>query len=281
MIDDKPSITAAAVAWARAATDEQDEITKWLVPRGYHAFLSATASERVGKKASTAIRRVVSGGLTDHMRLRTAAIDGLLEQAVNVGVEQLVLLGAGLDARAYRLAWLADVTVFEVDHPASQQYKQRKVAKSVVACGSLTHVAVDFACESLPDKLTAAGFDPHKPAFWIWEGVTMYLPRATTSATLAAIASLSCAGSRIVATYMLPEQFGNGVWSRRVKQLFSALDEPLVGGMTPAEMRSMLREHGFKALADGSNSDWAQQLGASGAGWALLFRSERMAVAEC
>lgn len=280
MIDNKPSITAAAVAWARTATDDGDEITKWLVPRGYHSFLAATDSSKIGKTASKMIRRVISGGLTDHMRLRTAAIDALLEQAVNVGIKQLVLLGAGLDVRSYRLPWLSDVTVFEVDHPASQQYKRRKVARAEPTCRTLMYVAVDFAHDGLMERMQAAGFDETQPAFWIWEGVTMYLPPKATESTLAAIAALSCRDSRLVTTYMLPEPLGDGIWSAWVRRLFGALDEPLIGAMNPTQVRSLLRTHGFMALADGSNWDWAQQLGASGAGWALLFRSERMAVAQ-
>ena len=279
MIDGKPSVTAAVVAWARAAADPSDTVTPWLVPRGYHRTLDATSPNVLGNGISAALRRAFSAGLVDHMRLRTAAIDGLLEQAIKQGIHQVVLLGAGLDARAYRLPFLAPCTVFEVDHPASQAYKTRKIEGRAPMCGELRHVAMDFAVDDLQQRLSEAGFDAKKPSFWVWEGVTMYLPRPATEATLDAISALSAPDSRLVLTYMIPEHAGLGGNSPLVRRLFSLIDEPLIGGMAPRDLRGMLRERRFSVLSDGSNWDWGQQLGQPGAAWALVFRSERMAFA--
>lgn len=284
----KPSVTAAVVAWARAANPQSsDPVTPWLIPRAYHRTLQATDARVIGERASTIARRALSGGLTDHMRLRTAAIDGVLRQSVGVGIRQVVLLGAGLDARAYRLAELADCTVFEVDHPASQAYKLRKVGGELHSespapapqplCAKLVHVAVDFSEERFDEKLREAGFKPQEPSFWVWEGVTMYLPAAVARASLEMIAELSCAGSRVAMTYMIPKHFGGGALSPWTRRIFAAIDEPLIGGMTPQTVRDTVRGAGFSLLSDGSNWEWAQQLGAHGAGWATLFRAERMA----
>ena len=223
---------------------------------------------------------MMTGGLTDHMRLRTAAIDGLLQQAINEGIDQVVLLGAGLDVRAHRLAWLGQCVVFEVDHPASQAYKRRKVGSATPGCRELRYVSVDFGRESLLERLSEAGLDRSRPAFWVWEGVTMYLPHEATDETMAAIAQLSASGSRLVLTYMLPGDPLTDGHIRFVKRWLRAIDEPLIGTMVPDDVRAMLRRHGFMALADGSNVDWAREMGESGAGWALFFRSERMAVAR-
>ena len=227
----RPSTTAAIVAWARAAGDPHDTITRTLIPRAYARSLVATDSVRLGAGLSAATRRLISAGLVDHMRLRTAAIDHLLGRAVAQGVQQIVLLGAGLDARAHRLSGLEAVRVFEVDHPASQAYKRHKVERLPNTAAEVVYVPVDFERESLTDRLTACHFDAKSPSFWVWEGVTMYLDPAATDATLRAIAALAAPGSRAIATYMIPEPLGAA--SPWVHRALAILDEPLRGALTP------------------------------------------------
>ena len=280
MIEDRPSVTAAVVACARAAANPADAVTPKLVPGIYRGWLAATSPRCLGGPLSGLMRTATSGGLFDHMRLRTKAIDSLLQQAVKQGIDQVVLLGAGLDSRAYRLPWLSECTVYEVDHPASQAYKRRKAATLDTACQTLRHVTVDFEKESLIDRLRSAEFDTGRPAFWIWEGVTMYLPHTATEAALQAISSLSPPGSRLAATYMIPDHVGSTGQIRWVKRMLSVIDEPLIGALWPGQVQPILRQHGWQVLADGSNVDWARQMGESGAGWALLFRCERLVVAQ-
>lgn len=212
------------------------------------------------------------------MRLRTAAIDHLLGRAVAQGVQQIVLLGAGLDARAHRLSGLEAVRVFEVDHPASQAYKRHKVERLPNTAAEVVYVPVDFERESLTDRLTACHFDAKSPSFWVWEGVTMYLDPAATDATLRAIAALAAPGSRAIATYMIPEPLGAA--SPWVHRALAILDEPLRGALTPKHLHDMAREADFQVISDGCNSDWARDMGATGAGWAAFFRSERMVLLE-
>jgi len=274
----RPSITAAVVAWARAAASPGDALTPELLPRPYRHTLAAPSTGRLGDVLSNGVRRIVSAGLLDHMKLRTAAIDALVVKAVRGGARQVVLLGAGLDARAHRMAELAGITVFEVDHPASQAYKRKKVQRAGVDDAEVRYVAVDFERESLSERLVEAGFSGDSPSFWVWEGVTMYLEHAATEATMRAIAEVGCPGSGVAMSYMLPTPLGGA--SRWVHRALAVIDEPLRGGLSPEQVRHMLHSAGFAVLADGSNWDWARELGADGAGWALLWRAERLAVAE-
>ena len=126
-----------------------------------------------------------------------------LAEAVAQGVRQYVLLGAGLDTFAYRNPH-PDLRVFEVDHPATQAWKQRLVAAAELPPQpNLTYVPVNFEAETLPQRLAEAGYDPEAPSFFAWLGVVPYLTLAAFRATISTIATGS-PGSGIVFDYSQP-----------------------------------------------------------------------------
>jgi len=133
------------------------------------------------------------------MIIRTRFIEERLEQAIRDGASQLVILGAGFDTRAYRLTeLLTNARVFEVDQPATQEHKKRRVREAGIEIPpNLTYVAVDFRHDKLADVLAAAGYDSTKKTFFIWEGVTMYLPEASVEETLRWVAA-QAPGSTII-----------------------------------------------------------------------------------
>ena len=120
------------------------------------------------------------------MTVRTRFIDEALERAIAGGATQVVVLGAGFDSHAYRCRdLLAHVRVFEVDRPATQALKRQRVNEVLGGPPlNLTYVAIDFQHENLPDVLTRHRYDPAQRTFFIWEGVTMYLPEAAVRDTL-------------------------------------------------------------------------------------------------
>src|SRR5262245_8923242 len=113
--------------------------------------------------------------------VRTRWIDDAIAQALARGLDQLVLLGAGFDARAHRLPGIERVRVFEVDHPATQAMKRRVVG---LAPPHVAYVPVDLAREALPDALARAGLRGDARTLILWEGVTNYLDEPTVDATL-------------------------------------------------------------------------------------------------
>jgi methyltransferase (TIGR00027 family) len=120
---------------------------------------------------------------------RSRYAEDLLAQAVTRGVTQYVLLGAGLDTFAHRNPY-PTLRVFEVDHPATQQWKcELLLASGLPTLANLTYVPVDFERQSLPAQLHAAAFDTAIPTFFAWLGVVPYLTREAFRATLAFIAS--------------------------------------------------------------------------------------------
>jgi methyltransferase (TIGR00027 family) len=104
--------------------------------------------------------------------MRTRYIDDVVVAEAALDVTQLVLLGAGLDTRAYRLPDLQAVTVFEVDLPALQRRKQRRLRGTSPTAREVRFVPLDLDTQSLDAALIAAGFDRSRPVLFVWEGVT-------------------------------------------------------------------------------------------------------------
>ena len=125
------------------------------------------------------------------MTIRTRFIDEALQRAIANGATQVVVLGAGFDSHAYRCRdLLADVRVFEVDRPATQALKKQRVNAALGGPPvNLTYVAIDFQHEDLSDVLSRHGYDPAQRTFFIWEGVTMYLPEEAVRDTLRFVAT--------------------------------------------------------------------------------------------
>lgn len=273
MREGRPSFTAAAVAVARSVAGV-DALALALVD----GPLAAVA--RVGRTgwAGAAVVNVATLGLVDHIELRTRAIDAALREGVAAGLAQLVVLGAGLDARAWRMPELAGVRVFEVDHPSTQAFKRARVGDRAPEARDVRFVPVDFARDALSDALAAAGHDVQAPTFWVWEGVTMYLPPAAVRTTLASIAQRSARASRVAVTYATPRASPLGPLAVRVAHVgFRLLGEPILGPRTSGEMRAELGDAGFRVTDDLSATQWDDRYGDGRR--RLLLMDEHLAVA--
>ncbi|OBJ26891.1 class I SAM-dependent methyltransferase [Mycobacterium sp. 1245801.1] len=142
-----------------------------------------------------------SGWKLEHMPAamasRTRFFDSFFRAATQAGIRQAVILASGLDARAYRLAWPADMTVFEIDQPQVIEFKTATLAKLDAApTAQLRTVAVDLR-NDWPKALVDAGFDQSRPTAWIAEGLLGYLPPEAQDRLLDNITALSAAGSRL------------------------------------------------------------------------------------
>jgi methyltransferase (TIGR00027 family) len=176
------------------------------------------------------------------MVARTVEIDEVVRAAAS---PQVVILGAGLDGRAWRMTELRDATVFEVDHPDSQRQKRTRAAALTPMAHEVRFVPVDFTRDDLDTALTAAGHDPAVKTTWIWEGVVMYLTLAEIEATLAVIARRSAPGSTLVIAYHshAPLLYLVAIVVRR-------LGEPIRSAFTADQMRALLAKYGFRATRD-------------------------------
>jgi methyltransferase (TIGR00027 family) len=140
-----------------------------------------------------------------HIVVRTRFFDDYLLAAVKAGCRQVVLVAAGLDARAFRLAWPEEVRLFELDLPALLAYKEKVLtSRNAEPRVPRTVVAVDLR-EDWPRELLAAGFDPSVPTAWLVEGLLVYLSPEDAAGVLAAVTSQSAPGSQIACEHRDPE----------------------------------------------------------------------------
>jgi methyltransferase (TIGR00027 family) len=184
---------------------------------------------------------------------RTVAID----RAVRAWASpQVVILGAGLDGRAWRLTGLSAATVYEVDHPASQRDKRDRTADLTPVAGTLRWVPVDFSHDRLDDALAAAGHETGTPTTWVWEGVVPYLTAVEVERTVEALVRRSAPGSGLVVNYQAP---GVGAAIGRVAARGMLLlarspslwaDEPRRSAWTARTMAALLARHGFVVGTD-------------------------------
>lgn len=280
MLEDRPSLTAAVVAFARGVGlrgEVPDPIAQRLLPAPVAQLLAVVARAGGARAAIRPAVRTLSLGMVDHVTLRTHAIDEALRAAIARGLDQLVILGAGLDARAWRMPELERVDVFEVDHPATQAYKRAHCPPERPLARSVELVAVDFERQRVGDRLAASGHDASRPTFWIWEGVTMYLERVAVIASLGEVTSRSAVGSEIAVTYLLPDVVPVPALEGPSMALFRGLGEPLHGALPREEMLGLLTGASFVPSSDTCSIEWARAHGTS-ATLPMLFRKERLAI---
>lgn len=184
---------------------------------------------------------------------RTRFIDDVLLKTLQEGVQQVVILGAGFDCRAYRIPGIDRTRVYEVDHPNTLAAKRRHL-KHVL--GSLPqHVVfaeIDFNQQHFKGILTASDFDFACPSCFICEGVTNYLTKQAVDATLQFI-STTTAGSQIIFTYVhqgVLEDSDEFEGTRNLMRLLQENDEPWTFGLYPSEIAEYLMALGFQLLED-------------------------------
>ena len=190
-----------AVAHDRIATGRFDDPTA--LPMLTDAERVPVEQVRSGVVPKTARERVnfeMVRACGELMAPRTIAIDDAIRDR---SPAQIVVLGAGLDGRAWRMKELAAIDVFEVDHPASQGDKRQRVAALAPVARSIQFVPVDFGTDDLDAALETAGHEGSATT-WVWEGVVPYLTPAEVEATVRVVRGRSASGSRLIVNYQMP-----------------------------------------------------------------------------
>lgn len=184
---------------------------------------------------------------------RTRFIDEVWQQELQDGFEQFVILGAGFDARAYRLPGMERVRVFEVDAPDTQLEKQQRLKGLLTNLPDhVSYVALDFTKRDLATALQAAGFDATQRTFFLWEGVTNYLNAEAVEAVFHFVSTIA-PESHILFTYVhkdILEHPATFVDARSLKRLLRRVDEPWTFGFDPAELAPYMEQHGLRLLTD-------------------------------
>jgi methyltransferase (TIGR00027 family) len=184
--------------------------------------------------------------------LRSRYTEDLLAAAVAEGVDQFVILGAGLDTFAFRQpAFARRLQIYEVDHPATQAWKRERLAAAQVATpANLRWAPIDFEQQTLAAGLRAVAFDASRPAFFSWLGVTQYLTLQAIDATLEVVAALS-RPSTIVLSFMLPDDDLPGeeaAAARSVADEAAEKGEPWLTRIAPQDLSTRLSRLGFRSV---------------------------------
>jgi methyltransferase (TIGR00027 family) len=265
MKEGRPSRTAMAAASMRAAhvllDDEpkilRDDLALALSGVGDEAALRATM-DRIQTEVAQQTTPEFAQSFLRHCRglavWRSRYVEDELEQAMQRGVPQYVILGAGLDSFAYRRQDVAKVVrVFEVDHPATQRWKRTCLhAVGVEIPPTVTFVPLDFEQQTLQEGLRAGGYRPEEPGFFSWLGVTPYLTEDAIFSTLREVAALA-AGTEIIFEYEVPEALLDAEGQRleaATRAFATARSEPWLSVFDPSRLRAQVHALGFVVIED-------------------------------
>ena len=235
--------------------------------RAVHARVSRYADERAPGARTSAIAR-------------TRFIDDLVRARIANGTTQLVILGAGYDTRAHRLAELSAAAVFEVDTPDTQRAKRATMGRAV-PYDPVNYVAVDFLHDDLFAALRAAGWNEVGTTLFVWEGVTNYLTTSAVGTVLTGIGRATV-GSVVVFTYVHAglldgtKAFEGGA---RILENVRKIGEPWTFGLQPREVGEFVRGCGLTLREELGADDYRARYlpdGPGNRGYAFY----RLAVAE-
>jgi methyltransferase (TIGR00027 family) len=248
MKPNEPSLTALLMARQRAAHQVLDNGSILYDP---FAMKILREDERDVLEFANKHPLASLGRLFTAARSRIA--EDALSRAVERGVRQIVVLGAGLDTFALRNPHGARrILIYEVDHPSTQAWKRQRLAEAQIALPPwLILVPVDFEQDDVGEKLVAAGFQQNSPAFFTWLGVVPYLTQDAIGRTLDYMSSIQ--NSEVVFDYMEPPD----AFSEMPRQLekersehLERIDERSASRFGPAGIAAILRSHGFCVIED-------------------------------
>jgi methyltransferase (TIGR00027 family) len=260
--DSKRSHTAEGAAALRAAgarvsdpnLRNPDAMAERLIGWQYRLRIQIAPLRALGLKM---IDRLLPG-LFPFVTARTKHLDALLLQEIRAGAQQVVILGAGGDSRAYRLAGeLASTRVYEVDHPATGEWKRRQVIRLFGALPErVTYVPVDFSHQTLDHALDGADVDRGLRTVFLWEGVAPYLTPDAVDATLTSIARFA-SGSSVVFDYWYADALGESSPypdSHKYSTYLAKHGEPLLSGLDPDTVHAHVGKFGLE-LVDNAGPD--------------------------
>ncbi len=243
------SRTALGAAGHRAAHQALD---------GGIIFYDSLALAILGDDADAAIalakERPERRALRFFVAMRSRFAEDSAARAIEEGVRQILVLGAGLDTFAYRVEGRDGLRVFELDHPATQRDKRRRLEEAgITEPAHVAYLAHDFERGSMTAALAAGGLDPRKRTFALWLGVTPYLTEEVFYGSLGALARFPC-GMELVFDYVNPpeavEEARARDFHRAMAEQVAASGEPFRGYLATPELHARARALGFVEIED-------------------------------
>lgn len=260
MRKDQSSTTASGIAALRAYESDK--------PEGERICNDQYAKLFVGKAMNAAMKfffrigfdKIKGPDVVGYLVVRCRYMDDYLASCIDDGIKQLVILGAGYDSRAYRFDGLKGrVKVFEVDHPATQQVKAKKLIKVFGGIpDGVVLVPIDFNTQKLEDRLRESGYDESLKTLFIMEGVVFYLTPEAVDGTLAFIAGRSGNGSSVIFDYT-EKAVVDGTYRRSeissMRRYKAVSGEEIVFGIDSGKIKAFLESRGFTDVVNVTGDD--------------------------
>ncbi|WP_440133813.1 class I SAM-dependent methyltransferase [Chitinophaga sancti] len=221
--------------------------------RGFQIATRLAALPLFHRMIQRIIQKKIPGAYSSGIA-RTRYIDELVQQAVNQGVQQVVILGAGFDTRALRLDFLRLLPVIEIDHPNTSAVKKEKLG-SLPA--HVQYLQLDFNNQGLEDL----ALNTSLPTVFIWEGVTNYLQEDAVAATFRFMEKFP-AGSYVIFTYVdekVLREPGAYYGGEKLLHDVAGLEEKWTFGWKPGTLRKYLHQFGLELLEDNSSVEYRRQ----------------------
>lgn len=242
------------VAMLRAIEAQRPEAERVCDDAYAHGFVPGGLSSYLSKLVITSgLYERMAPGAVAFVVGRERYIDDFLKARLAEGLDQVVILGAGFDTRAYRIPGVEKTQVFELDQPATQQVKLERLKKMIDPLPAhVTFLPVDFNTQSLGECLQGSGYDEQARTLFIWQGVTYFLTTEGVDSTLAFIANHSGPGSAVIFDYCYNETLrdtsqGYGKQLRRAAELSG---EAYMFGIDHGQVEPFLTQRGFRDVCD-------------------------------
>ena len=255
MRKNQTSLTAAGIAITRAIESGKPADERICCDPYARRFTPAWLYYLTALFVKTGYAELRGPGVMGFLIARERYIDDVLQGFLEDGLQQLVILGAGFDSRAYRIERDKSLQkIYEVDHPATQM---DKIAKVQAIFGKIpahvTFVPVDFITQTLEERLLESGYDPALKTLFIWQGVTMYLTASAVDDTLRFVVTHSAPGSAIVFDYIYRKVLDgvqkHGEVSNMRRYRFMT-GEGLTFGIEEGTVAAFLEQRGFRQVRD-------------------------------
>jgi methyltransferase (TIGR00027 family) len=282
-INIRPALTLAylrAVESYRPTPDRlfDDYFSRDLIPASWKISLLPGI-----RQAIVSFMEAFVPGLIGDLYCRTRYIDETLNKALRGGIKQVVILGAGFDARPYRIHGIEQAQVFELDLPAPQRLKQSLVEKRVGKLPAhVTFVPIDFDKQDPEAVLAAAGFRRDLKTFFIWEGTTQYLTEAAVDRIFRYMGRAAAGGSLVVFTYVHQNIIDGTARSPADLGLISTASEartPWIFGFMPSHLPAYLRERGLERVEELGAEDFQVRYLKPRGREMNIFKGERVVLA--
>lgn len=261
MKKNKSSSTAEGIALLRAIEaqrPEDERICYDPIARSLVNGISFTLSKLV---VNSGIYERIGRGAMAFVTARERYIDDFLIVSLSEGFDQVVILGAGFDTRAYRIAGIEKTQVFEIDHPDTQAVKLKRLKKVINPLPDhVTFIPVDFNTQTLKERLFNSGYNEQGKTLFIWQGVTVYLTPEGVDSTLAFIANHSGLDSAVIFDYFYTETLRDTQrnFVKTMRRTSRVTGEEYIFGIDQGQVETFLIQRGFHDIRNKTPEDLKQ-----------------------